>query len=432
VLAPTADAPGIVQPEFTFELSDPQADFVEAAERFPCLCAGFGAGKTIAGAVRTIVLKCAYPTLAQGYYLPTYDLVKRVGFPAFEEVLTAMGIRYRIHKSDREIEIAGAGKVIFRSLDTPARIIGYKHADAVVDELDTLKPEDAREVFRKIQGRNRQKKPDGSLNTIAVATTPEGFRFVYETWQKDPQALAKGHRLIRASTHSNAHNLPADYIPSLMATWPANLLAAYLEGLFVNLTSGSIYTEFDRHKNDTREQIQPNETLHVGMDFNVQNMAAVIHVLRDGDPHAVAERVKILDTPAMIKSLQDGFPEHPIMVYPDASGNARKSVNASESDLALLRAAKFSVCANASNPAVKDRVLAMNGMIHAGGKRRYRVSQDRCPNYVEALEKQVWGPNGEPDKSSGHDHPNDAGGYFIVYRYPIRKPATVINLGFAR
>lgn len=394
------------------------------------MVAGFGAGKTFAAIVRAITLKCRFPKEAVGYYLPTYDLVRKVGYEGFEEVLDLMEIRHHLNKSEREIEVAGASKFIFRSMDNPSSIVGYKHGHAIVDELDTLKTEDARKAWNKIIARNRQKLAGGAQNTVAVATTPEGFRFVYEKWKRQADAIARGYRLIKASTYSNAQNLPDDYIPSLRDTYPSNLLAAYLEGEFVNLASGSVYAEFDRELNDTLETIQEKESLHVGMDFNVQNMAAVIHVLRNGDPHAVAERVKILDTPAMIKSLQEGFPGHPIMVYPDASGNARKSVNASESDLALLRAARFTVCANKSNPAVKDRVLSMNAMIHAGGKRRLRVSQDRCPHYVEALEKQAWDTNGEPEKSSGHDHVNDAGGYFIVYKYPIRKPglAKVVSL----
>jgi hypothetical protein len=40
---------------------------------------------------------------------------------------------------------------------------------------------------------------------------------------------------------------------------------------------------------------------------------------------------------------------------------------------------------------------------------------------TEALEQQVWDKNGEPDKTSGFDHPNDANGYFIVKRWPIVK-----------
>jgi len=155
------------------------------------------------------------------------------------------------------------------------------------------------------------------------------------------------------------------------------------------------------------------------MDFNVGKMSAVVFVLRDGDPHAVDELTGLLDTPAMIAAIKSRFPGHAIFVYPDASGQSRKSNNASESDIALLRQARFSVMVAPSNPAVKDRILSMNQMIHSEGLRRLRVNQDKCPSFVESLEKQAYDKNGEPDKSSGLDHANDAAGYFIHYKFPV-------------
>jgi terminase large subunit-like protein len=419
------------------DLSRPQYAFVsDRVSRFPALVAGFGAGKTFAGISRATALKCAFPRENVGYYLPTYDLVKRVAYEGFSEILDAMEIRHRIVTSNREIEIAGAGKIICRSMDNPASIVGYKHADAVVDELDTLKTADARAVWRKIIARNRQIKAGGAQNTVGVATTPEGFRFVYDVWQKDPKAREKGHRIIRASTHSNAKYLPPDYIPSLQDSYPANLLAAYIEGEFVNLTSGSVYPDFSRVLNASRETMNTDEALHVGMDFNVGHMAAAVHVLRDGDPHAVDELTDVLDTPAMIallvKRYQSGATKHPIIVYPDASGDNRKSQNASESDIALLKAAKFSVFVNAANSRIRDRVLAASSLILKDGARRYRVNEDKCPHLVEALEKQAYDKNGEPDKSTGLDHIIDAATYFLAYKWPIRRPAMTINLGAAR
>lgn len=44
----------------------------------------------------------------------------------------------------------------------------------------------------------------------------------------------------------------------------------------------------------------------------------------------------------------------------------------------------------------------------------YYVNTDKCPRYTESLEQQSY-KGGVPDKSSGHDHLNDAGGYFIYY-----------------
>lgn len=400
-------------------LTRPQYEFVSAQEQFPAMVAGFGSGKSHAAIWRTLLLKRKYPAQNVAYYLPTYDLVSKMAFPRFEETLTSIGGRYKLNKVDALISIENCGQIIFRTMDNPSRIVAYEVADSIADELDTLATDKAREVWNKIIARNRQKKPDGSLNTVGVATTPEGFRFVYERWKKNPAA---GYRLIKASTMSNAANLPDGYIDSLRASYPANLLAAYLDGEFVNLTAGSVYAEFDRALNRAPlgEGIRTSEPLHIGMDFNVGRMAAVVFVLRDGDPVAVDELTGLLDTPAMIAAIKQRYVGHAIYVYPDASGGGRRSNNASESDIALLRAAKFNVLAPSANPPVKDRVLAMNQMIHSDGKRRMRVNVDNCPSFVEGLEKQAYDKNGEPDKTAGFDHVNDAAGYFIHYKFPIR------------
>lgn len=405
-------------------LTDPQFEFVTAEDQFPAMVAGFGAGKTHAAIVRALRLKLQYPRQNVAYYLPTYDLVRRIGFPRFGEQLEDLGLKFKTNKADNVIDLQDAGSIIFRTLDTPERIIGYEVADSIADELDTLKEDDARNAWNKIISRNRQKKPDGSLNTVGVATTPEGFRFVYDRWQR---SQAPGYRIIKASTLSNSRNLPAGYIDSLRASYPSNLLAAYLDGEFVNLVAGSVYPEFDRKANASAETVQPAEALHVGMDFNVGRMSAVVHVLRGDNPHAVAERTRVLDTPAMAALLRRDYPGHPIIVYPDASGQSRKSNNASESDHAILRQAGFSVRTNAANPRVKDRVLAVNAVIHKDGARRYRVNPETCPELVESLEKQAYDKHGEPDKAGGLDHVVDAAGYFIAYRYPIQHRIALVQ-----
>jgi hypothetical protein len=163
------------------------------------------------------------------------------------------------------------------------------------------------------------------------------------------------------------------------------------------------------------------------MDFNVGRMSAAVHVLRGDDPHAVLEYTKVLDTPAMAVLLKARHPGHPIIVYPDASGQARKSNNASESDHAILRAAGFSVRVNPTNPRVKDRVLSVNAMVHKDGARRYRVNPETCPELVESLEKQAYDKHGEPDKAGGLDHIIDAAGYFLVYRYPIQHRLALVQ-----
>jgi hypothetical protein len=406
-------------PQKIIELTKPQFELVTTDKQFPAMVAGFGAGKTNALMKRALFLKFKYHTLNIAYYLPTYDLVRTIAFPRFQEELADIGMFEKEHYSLIQsltpmIKFNGAGNIIMRTMDNPGRIVGYEVADSLIDELDTMKTEDARTAWRKILARNRQKKPDGAKNTIAVGTTPEGFKFVYEQWKQKPPS--DEYHLIKASTHSNARNLPDGYIDDLMADYPTALISAYIDGEFVNLTSGSVYPEYDRALNRSNQRVITGEALHFGMDFNVGKMAAVCFVQREGWPHAVAEIVGVLDTPAMIKAIKARYPHHTIFVYPDASGAARKSNNASVSDLALLGQAGFNVLANSTNPAVKDRILSMNILL---GKRQLRVNDDFCPSFAEGLEKQSYNDKGEPDKTSGFDHVNDAGGYFVCFRFPV-------------
>lgn len=400
----------------TKRLTKPQYQLVATKSQYPAMVAGFGAGKTNALITRALYLKSNYPKQNIAYYLPTFDLVRNIGFPRFSEELEMMGARFKINKVFHTVDIENCGSIIFRSMDMPERIVGYEVADSLVDELDTLKTDQARHAWQKIIARNRQKKPDGSINTAAVGTTPEGFRFVYEQWGKEKK---QGYELIKASTYSNRRNLPEGYIESLEASYPSNLLSAYLEGEFVNLTAGSVYPIFERTLNASSETIQDGEVLHCGMDFNVTNCSLIVHVLRNDEPHAVLELTGILDTPSMAKIITERFKNrgHAIHIYPDASGNSRKSNNASESDLAILKQAGFRIMVNPSNPAVKDRVLSVNNMLES---RKYRINPQTCPFLVEAFERQAYDKNGEPDKQSGFDHVLDAAGYMIAYRYPIK------------
>ena len=406
----------------------PQWELMNSESRFPAFVGGFGSGKTDSLVNRLLLKKIAYPDNNIGFYEPTWDLVRTIAFPRWEERLTELNIPYKLIKSPMNvIKIEGCGDIIFRSMERPERIVGFEVADSGVDELDTLKTKDAEYCWRQIIARNRQKKADGSINSVAVATTPEGFKFVYLKWQKNRTA---SYQLIKAPTSSNAHNLPPGYIDSLAESYPPHLLNAYLEGEFVNLQAGTVYYCFDRRLNHTSEAIQPREPLHIGIDFNVGNMSAVTHVIRDNRPMALDELHGITDTPAMIDTIKSHYPDHAVIVYPDASGRSRKTVNASLSDLQLLKDAGFRVVVDTTNPAVRDRLTSMNAaLLNANGERRYLINTEKCPNYTLCLEQQAYDKNGDPDKQHDLDHLPDAGGYFIAKRFPvIKKSAQMIKM----
>lgn len=407
-------------------LNTPQARFLALPHKFRAFVAGFGSGKTWVGSAGLCQHAWEFPRINAGYFAPTYPMIRDIFYPTIEEVAEDWGLSARVKKADHEVAIYSGRTyrttIICRSMDDPGKIVGFKIGKALVDELDVMKLPQAETAWRKIIARMRQK-AEGLRNGIDVTTTPEGFQFVYSQWVKalrEKPELAKLYGMVQASTYENGKNLPEGYIESLRASYPPQLIQAYLKGQFVNLTSGAVYPNFDRRLNHADDEIKPGDVLHIGMDFNVLRMAAVVFVVRSGQPHAVAELVNVRDTPTMARMLKDRYKDHQVVVYPDASGGNTSSKNASESDLSILRQAGFQVRVNAANPAVKDRVASVNALIlNDRGERRLKVNTRLCPTFTESLEQQAYDKNGEPDKTTGHDHVNDAGGYFIVHEWPI-------------
>lgn len=423
--------------EVKVTVTEPQKKFLALDCKFPAFVAGFGTGKS-----EVMCTSALLDSLEGGsnsliaMYEPTYDLVRLILAPRMEEKLIDWGIRYKYNKSENIIYTSSSqvGDFVLRTLDNPSRIVGYESFRAKIDELDTLKTEHAQEAFNKIIARNRQvpdtyqRQSDKPMNTVSVFTTPEGFKFVYDKWKKK---RAPGYELVQASTMSNPF-LPDDYVQSLRDSYPPQLIEAYLNGEFVNLTSGSIYTCFDRVLNNTIRKWDKQEPVFIGMDFNVGQMSAVVHIKENGKPIAVDEIVDAYDTPDIINIIKARYQGCTIRVYPDASGGSRKSVDASRTDIALLEEAGFSVIANKKNPFVKDRILAMNrAFCDNDGNRDYKINVSMCPSYADCLEQQVWGPNGEPDKTQKKDHANDAGGYFIAFEYPVIKPVANMPIKFS-
>ena len=415
--------------------TEPQAEFLGMDCKFPAFVAGFGTGKS------EVMCNSALLDSLEGgsssmvaMYEPTYDLVRLILAPRMQEKLSDWGVRYKYNKAENIIYTSTSqmGDFILRTLDNPARIVGYESFRAKIDELDTLKPQHAADAWVKIIARNRQKpdtyKPISNkpLNTVSVFTTPEGFRFVHDRWVVNRKP---GYEMIQASTLSNPF-LPDDYVQALRDSYPGSLIEAYINGQFVNLTSGTVYYAYKRKECRSHESIQPGEPLYIGQDFNVGKMASTVYVQRGKQWHAVAELVDLFDTPDVIRVITERWKNvgHKIVMYPDASGKNRKSNMASTSDIAMLQQAGFEVRVNPSNPAVKDRILAINTAFEKG---LLFINDHLCPATARAMEQQAYDDNGEPEKNGIIDHPCDATGYPIAYEMPIMKPVINVPITFA-
>jgi len=385
-----------------------QSEFIESTATHTGLIAGYGSGKTQAGIIKTGIKKLQYPNVPVAYYLPTYGLIEDIAFPRFQEFFAQMGVPYVLKSGAHEIHTE-YGRIILRSMSNPERIVGYEVGYSLIDETDILSGDVMANVFSKIIARNRVKLPNNDVNVTDVVGTPEGFKWAYDFFVRNTKSNRK---IIKGKTTDNPF-LPDSYVETLLETYTPQQLEAYLNGEFVNLTSGNVYHRYNRLRNHSNRIVEQGDTLHIGMDFNVTKMNAVVFVKVGSLKIAVDEFVNAYDTMEMISLIKNRFPNYKIIIYPDASGDNRKS--SGKSDIDLLKGAGFVVRKLSKNPFVKDRVNKMNmAFLDSKEEMTALVNSNTCPNYSEALERITY-KNGEPDKTGGFDHITEAGGYFIYY-----------------
>ncbi len=398
------------------------------------LVAGFGSGKSEALVYKAITLAalCAGKLRSDGIGLliePSDTQVRQLLRPRFEGICNALEIPYTVKNSPRLLYTlhfeAGDVPIMMMSAGSGAQSFrGFQCAFIGVDEADTINSENLWDLWISLTSRLRGcVDPEYPHYQLFATTTPEGFGFCYQNWVADLEvnpSLASQRKIIKGKTKWNPF-LPTSYIADLESRYPKQLLAAYLDGEFVNLEGNIVYTEFDRKLNSTPRTLKdfdPRAIVHIGIDFNNNKTCGIVCVVENGVVYVVDEITGQKNTKALIETIRERYGHRQLMVYPDAAGR-QQTTNADQSNLQLLREAELAVYVNSKNPRVSDRVTSVNAMFcNAQDQRRLFVNTTQCPVLTRSLESQKY-KNSEPDKKHDHDHPVDALGYFIWYRFPI-------------
>jgi hypothetical protein len=377
------------------------------------ISAGYGAGKTRSLCAKAVHLAAANQGFIGAVMEPTGPLIRDIWQNDFDDFLEAYDIPYTFRASplpEYTLHLPGGDtKILCRSFENWSRIIGLNLAWVLADEIDTVAPSIASKAFPKILGRLRA----GNVRQFGAASTPEGFRWMWNTFGSDEAQQRPDRKLIKMRTADNPH-LPPDFIERLQANYDPQLLRAYLDGEFVNLTTGQVYDRFNRikHVRDDFAPIEDEETILVGIDFNVGNTNAALAVRRGRELFFFDEIAGAHDTDAIGQELRRRYPHARILGYPDASG-ANRSTNSTRSDVAILASYDISNMAPKANPPIRDRVAAVQAALENGkGETRLWV-HPRCRKLIECLELQSYSERGEPDKDAGYDHMNDAAGYLV-------------------
>ena len=392
-----------------------QASFCADLEhRKLALVCGFGAGKTVALIAKSVILAAKNIGFVSALFEPTNTMLRDVLHRSMLEMLEEWKIPFSYRASPMpELTIQfkeGSHTILFRTILNYQRLRGQNLCSIGFDEADTVGSYEAEQAMNMALARLRS----GNIQQFFVTTTPEGFGFAHKTFKKEAK---EDTRLIQAKSTDNPY-LPPDFIENLYLNYDKNLIEAYLNGNFVNLNTGSVYTRFSRAKHviDELPFVIQGEPLLCGVDFNVGNMNAVMGV-KEGDKLYVFDEIcKELDTDSLAKEIKRRYPTNKIYVYPDASGAARNTTNASRTDISILEGYGFTSMALKSNPPIKDRVQTLQALLENSKGRVRMAVHARCKSLIESLELQSYDEKtGLPDKQNNFDHLNDCLGY-LVYR----------------
>ncbi len=262
----TPETPGII-----WTLNPAQWDFVHCASRFSFYVGGLGAGKTTAGAMRAILRAVEYPGSLGVIGAPTYPMLRDATARTFFALLPPSLIA-RYNKTEGHLILRNGSEILFRSLDAPDRLRGLNLAWFWLDEA----PLCGYYAWQVLKGRLRQR----GYATAGWATgTPkgrDGFARDFELAQRP------SHALFRASTWTNAHNLPPDYISEL--GYSGAFAKQEIEGLFVAF-EGLVYTLDASANGHLAEPPERDRWRRVigGVDWGYTNPSAATVFALDGD-----------------------------------------------------------------------------------------------------------------------------------------------------
>lgn len=390
-----------------------QTEVARSQKRFrTCVC-GRRSGKTFL-AVRELCYHARIPNRRVWYVAPTRSQAKGLVWDQLKDRLIKLNWIRKINESDLSITLQNNSIIELRSGDAYDRMRGYSVDFVAMDEFADIDPDAWFSVVRAtLSDRNGR---------ALFISTPKGFSNwaadIYNKNLEDPDNWASWQITTETAGIVTKEELESAKRDLDERTYLQEYCASFIQ------YSGVIYYNFDRTKHLEKYTAEIPNTLHVGCDMNVDPMTATIGIQRPDGVFHIIDYLRIYgsNTNEMVEELKRRYPTQKIFVYPDASGRQRRSSANGMTDHIILQNAGFVVKVNNTNPAVKDRIAAVNSkLLSSTGVVGIKIDP-KCKPVIESLERQTYKENTQiPDKSDGTDHQNDATGYVLSWLYPIRR-----------
>lgn len=391
------------------QLTLPQSEIFVDQSRFRTIVAGRRFGKTFFCIGEIMRSAISGKNRNVWYVAPTYGSAKEI---AWTMLINTIPLEYisKTNESSLTLKLINGSVISLKGAEKPNNLRGRALDFVVLDEFADMRPEAWYEVIRPSLSDRK-----GSAVFIG---TPRGRNHFYDLWAKGMDGADDWSSF--QYTTLNGGNVPPEEIEAARSDLDERTFKQEYEAAFVTY-SGLIYYGFNREESVLACD-DDNGTLHIGMDFNLDPMSAVICIRKGGKLYAVDEIVMYgSNTDEMVAEIISRYPRRSIIIYPDPASRQRKTSAGGRTDLSILQNAGFSVKAKNSHALIRDRVNAVNSRLLSGDGERHLFVSPKCKQTIKSLERQTYKEGTSiPNKDDGYDHMNDALGYLVEYLFPVR------------
>ena len=391
-------------------LTTPQTKIYNSPARFRVVVAGRRFGKTFLSIGELSRAALRKPNANCWYLAPTFRAAKDIAWDMLVNTMPEELIAKR-NESELTLKLINGSVISIKGGEAYDNLRGRSLDFVVLDEVADMRPQVWTEVVRPSLS-DRQ----GSALFIG---TPKGRNHFYDLWTTGADKQ-EGWASFQFTTLEGG-NVPEEEVTAAKRDLDERTFKQEYLANFVNY-SGIIYYNFDRTET-VRKEYEEEGSLHIGMDFNLDPMSAVVAV-KVGDTLQIIDEIVIYgsNTDEIVDEIKHRYPDRRITVYPDPACRQRKTSAGGRTDLSILQNAGFAVKVRNSHTAIRDRINAVNARLLSADGVRHLYVDPKCKQVIKSLERQTYkeGTN-QPDKDSGFDHMNDALGYLVDYLYPIKR-----------
>ena len=390
------------------QLTIPQSSIFTSNARFRTVVAGRRFGKTYLSTLEILQAAISKKEAKVWYVAPTYGAAKEIAWDMLINTVPDVYIQ-KTNETALTIKLLNGSMISLKGAEKPNNLRGRALDFVVLDEFADMRPETWSEVIRPSLS-------DRVGNALFIGT-PKGRNHFYDLWAAGVNGQDGWHSF--QFTTLDGGNVPAEEIEQARQDLDSRTFNQEYCAEFVTY-SGLIYYAFSRELsvqniNDT------GSTLHIGMDFNLDPMSAVICLRHGQDLLAIDEIVMYgSNTDEMVSEIRERYPDRHIIIYPDPASRQRKTSAGGRTDLSILQNAGFSVKVKKQHALVRDRINAVNSRLLSGDGERHLFISPKCKQTIKSLERQTYKEGTSQPNKDGFDHMNDALGYLVEYMFPIR------------